>query len=285
VRGEVWAAKEEFDKAIADCNEAIRLQPTLTAAYVSRSNVWMAKGEFDKAITDYTTIIKSLPNDPENYCHRGSAGRRKGNFREAKADYEKASKINPRFACAYNNLAWMQATCPDVRFRNGKEAALNARKAYKLGGGDYLAFLDTLAAACAETGDFQKAREWEAKAIEIDSDEKRKQRFRARMELYKQGKPCRDEPKMWQDLRVALVDMATAGKHEELKMALPNLRSDPIIADGDDCVTIGKWKVNVKNRTFVILVDAGPIFAEYSGVFTQGKDGAWQAKITSEKHN
>ena len=58
----------------------------------------------------------------------------------------------------------------------------------------------TLAAAYAESGDFEKAKEWEAKAIEMATTDrsvtdKDKQEMRDRLELYKQGKPYREEPK------------------------------------------------------------------------------------------
>ncbi len=52
--------------------------------------------------------------------------------------------------------------------------------------------MDTLAAAYAESGDFEEAKQWEAKVIEIAPDWKE---FRSRLELYKQGKPYREEPK------------------------------------------------------------------------------------------
>ena len=64
-----------------------------------------------------------------------------------------------------------------------------------------------------------------------------------------------------------------AGKHEELKMALRNLRSDPIIADDDDWISIGKWHVNLKDRTFVVSVDAGPIFADTAAFSAKEKMG------------
>ena len=39
-RGYSWYAKNEYDKAIADYNEAIRLDPKFALAYVDRGIVW-----------------------------------------------------------------------------------------------------------------------------------------------------------------------------------------------------------------------------------------------------
>ena len=52
--------------------------------------------------------------------------------------------------------------------------------------------LDTLAAAYAESGDFDSAAKWQAKAIELESDEKEKADFQARLQLYKDKKPFRE---------------------------------------------------------------------------------------------
>ena len=55
------------------------------------------------------------------------------------------------------------ATCPDDKYRDGKKAVENASKAYQLDDGKHWHCLGTLAAAYAESGDFEKAKEWEAK--------------------------------------------------------------------------------------------------------------------------
>jgi hypothetical protein len=55
-------------------------------------------------------------------------------------------------------------------------------------------YFDTLAAACAEAGEFDEALKWEAKAVDGTTDEKEKVRFQSRLDLYKAGKRYRDEP-------------------------------------------------------------------------------------------
>jgi len=52
-----------------------------------------------------------------------------------------------------------------------------------------------IAAAYAESGDFEHAKEWEEKAIGMAPDENSKQDCRSRLELYKQGKPFHEEPR------------------------------------------------------------------------------------------
>jgi hypothetical protein len=85
--------------------------------------------------------------------------------------------------------------------------------------------------------------------------------------------------------RRALIKLVEASDREELKMALLALRSDTITEVAADSIEIGRWRCNLKSKTFCVDVDAGSIFAEYCGVFSLTGDGQWQAKITSESHN
>jgi tetratricopeptide (TPR) repeat protein len=63
-RGYVWQAKGEYDKVIADYNEAIRLDPKLVRAFVNRGSAWLIKGDNDKAIADYDEAIRLDPKTP-----------------------------------------------------------------------------------------------------------------------------------------------------------------------------------------------------------------------------
>jgi hypothetical protein len=54
--------------------------------------------------------------------------------------------------------------------------------------------LDTLSAAYAETKDFAKAVEWQTKVVAGAMAADRPQ-FQARLDLYRSGKPYRDEQK------------------------------------------------------------------------------------------
>ena len=62
-RGLAWHQKREYDKAIADYDEAIKLDPKNALAYSNRGDAWRMKGEYDKAIADYGEAIKL---DPKN---------------------------------------------------------------------------------------------------------------------------------------------------------------------------------------------------------------------------
>jgi tetratricopeptide (TPR) repeat protein len=100
-----------------------------------------------------------------------------------------------KFPHFFNALAWLLATCPDDKYRNGEKAVEYATKACELDGGKSANLHDTLAAAFAEIGDFDRACAWQEKAIELLSSEKEKQDFRTRLKLFEQGRPHREKLK------------------------------------------------------------------------------------------
>jgi nucleotide-binding universal stress UspA family protein len=101
--------------------------------------------------------------------------------------------VNPRDAGAYNSYAWLLATCPDDRLRDGKKGVAFARKACELWGWEDPSGLDTLAAAYAEDGQFDEAVKWQKRALEVLGYSGRQgEAARLRLELYQAGRPYRD---------------------------------------------------------------------------------------------
>ena len=112
-------------------------------------------------------------------------------YGRAIADYDRAIRLDPNDARAHNSRAWIQATCPDAKFRDGKTAVESATKACELSGWKAPSHIDTLAAAYAEAGGFDAAVKWQSRAIELASDPKEKDDDRTRLELYRAKKPYR----------------------------------------------------------------------------------------------
>jgi tetratricopeptide (TPR) repeat protein len=187
-RGAVWACKREDEKAISDYTEAIRLDPRLTEAYRGRGSAWQRLSEHDKALADFTEAIRLDPNGT-TYTHRGTVWKAKGEYAEAIADYTEAISLYPNLAFPYDGIARIMATCPDAVHRDGRRAVRHATKACDLSYRRY-PFIDTLASAYAEAGDFEQAILCQQEAIKRAPEED-KDACRSRLELYRQRKPYR----------------------------------------------------------------------------------------------
>jgi tetratricopeptide (TPR) repeat protein len=192
-RGHAWQAKGELDHAIADFDEALRLDPGNVQALFNRGLVWQSKGELDHAIADFDEAIRLDPKDASAYSNRGHVRKLKAEFDLALADYDAAIGIDPQDPAPYNNRAWIRATCPDPRYRNGSLAVASATRACELTGWKNADDVDTLAAACAEAGDFVAAVKWQETALGLYTDEAARKEGRAHLELYLANKPYREE--------------------------------------------------------------------------------------------
>jgi tetratricopeptide (TPR) repeat protein len=193
-RGITWSKQGEHDKAIADFNEAIELDPKNASAFHNRGNAWSNKQQHDQAIADYTAAIRLDPKDAAAYSNRGIEWGSKGEYDKAIADFNAAIQLDPQLSAFRNRRAWLESTCPDAKYRDGKKAVEDATRVCELDGWDHWNHVDTLAAAYAEAGDFPNAVKWEEKAIEL-TPEKEKAKRRSRLDLYKAGKPYRQEVK------------------------------------------------------------------------------------------
>jgi tetratricopeptide (TPR) repeat protein len=193
-RGIYYSDTGEFDKAIADFSQAIRFNPR-SMTFHGRAKAYENSEKFDKAIADYDRVIRFATKDANDYPVRGHAYFKKGNYKAALSDFEKAVQLSPNNANALSGLAWLRATCPDASLRNGKEAIPMSMRACELTGWKEPAAISTLAAAYAETGDFDKAVKYQTQGMKMNSEYGRVDKeTREDLALYQAGKPARTEP-------------------------------------------------------------------------------------------
>lgn len=192
--GRIRQDQGDLDGALDDLNEAIHLDPTHACFYNDRGGVWQEKGWLNKAIADFDEAIRLDPTNPTHFMKRGSAADEKGDFGMALADYSEVIRLDPQNGEAYLNRAWLRATCSDRRFRDGRKAIEDAKNANHLTPGDKCWIYDTLAAAHAEAGEFDKAIYFQKLALRLAPKAKR-EGFQDRLELYEARKPHREKPK------------------------------------------------------------------------------------------
>jgi hypothetical protein len=88
-------------------------------------------------------------------------------------------------------LAWVLATSPDAKLRNGRRAIELATAACKVTDYKFAYILSTLAAAYAETGDFAAAVKWSSKAVQV-GDKEHDDSLKKELESYQAKKPWRE---------------------------------------------------------------------------------------------
>jgi Flp pilus assembly protein TadD len=94
---------KNYDRAIADCNEALRVDPKHMNAFLNRGLAYAAKRNYSQAIADYDQAIRLDPKSASAFVARGKIHSEKREFAEAIADYGHAIELNPELAVAYGN--------------------------------------------------------------------------------------------------------------------------------------------------------------------------------------
>ncbi|WP_129125908.1 tetratricopeptide repeat protein [Geomonas oryzae] len=100
VRGYAYNMKNEFDKALNDCNKAISIDASLCNVYKNRGLAYAGMGEYDKAIDQFNKSIMLNSNYPLSYLGRGDTYMKLGKVDSALADYKKACELGDKMACS-----------------------------------------------------------------------------------------------------------------------------------------------------------------------------------------
>ena len=166
-RGWTLYKTDKLDEAIYDFDKAIRFAPNLSIVFNNRGVCYHDQGEYKSALKDLNRAVALNSGSAVAYTNRGTTQMALKNYKKAKYDLSKAVKLAPKLADASNALGWFLATCPDQQFRDGKAAVTHAMKACENSQWKDWSYIDTLAAANAESGNFDKAIEMANKAIEI----------------------------------------------------------------------------------------------------------------------
>jgi len=156
--------------------------PAEVQAHLEDAKRLLGRREWAQAGAVLEQVIARVPDYAPAYNYLGAVAARTGRPSEAIRFYEEAIKFDPRFAPAWNNLAWLLATVEDEVYRDPLRAVASALKAVELTGSSNADMLDTLAEAYFATGRFRDAVEAEQKALGAAGGDK--EHFRRQLERF-----------------------------------------------------------------------------------------------------
>jgi tetratricopeptide (TPR) repeat protein len=193
--GNVLAREGRLDEAITHLRKAAELRPDYPDAHYNLGTALFKKGDLDGAIAEWRAALSIQPYDAGVHTNLGNALVQKGLIREAADHYQKALQSEPSSILPLNNLAWLMSAGPDDSIRNDAVALQLAKKANDLSNNDNAVFVRTLAAAYAQSGQFDQAIETARRASALarsHGEQDLVQELAQDVDLYQTRQPLRD---------------------------------------------------------------------------------------------
>jgi tetratricopeptide (TPR) repeat protein len=200
-RGYAYEKIENYNKAIKDYTKAIEYKDGNGFTYYCRANAYAAKKDFTKALSDLGKSIQCDKKEGKKDSHlsfklRANIYISLGMYKHAIKDFKSMAKDAKNWD-GLPKLAEVYATCRNPKYRDGKKAVyyalkaieqINKKKKKQKGSRKvHPYYLDLLAAAYAQDGQFKKAIECEEQAISEEKHRKTKKVYQERLKLYSQG--------------------------------------------------------------------------------------------------
>lgn len=184
----VYEAARALPPAIAAYERALRLDPDLDDVRHRLGVALCREGRLPEGIDHLRRAARARPGDAAIRGNLARALGQAGRHAEAAGILETLLRNGNDDVDVLNLLAWLRATCPDPAVRDGAEALRLIEPACRSSSYGDPRLLDTLAAAHAETGNFEEAVRYAQRAIDLVPATPARA---ARLELYQAGRPYR----------------------------------------------------------------------------------------------
>jgi len=194
--GDILLDAHKTDQAIPKFQSALTLDHTLEIARLELGRAFIAQNRLTDAAEEIKTALHDQPKSAEAHNLLARVFILQGKPVEAEAEYRASLSLQANQMETLNSLAWMLATHPRAEIRRGAEAVQLARRACGLARGGEPVLLGTLAAALAETGDFDKAVEAATQAHDLALAQGRKPLADTSLQLanlFRAHKPYREK--------------------------------------------------------------------------------------------
>lgn len=164
-RGNAYIQQGDYDRAIKDYDEAIRLKADDARAFNNRGNAYYGKGDYQRAIQDYDQAIRLRADDAMTFHNRGNAYFRQRDYDHAIQDYDQAIRLRANDAQAFNDRGNAYAGKGDF-----DRAVQDYSEAIHLAA-DYAKAFQNRGSAYLKKGDYDRAMKDFDQAIRLKPDD------------------------------------------------------------------------------------------------------------------
>jgi tetratricopeptide (TPR) repeat protein len=164
-RGKEYFNKGDWDGAIREFTQAIRINPNYTEAYNQRGLAYEKKKEWDQMLADYTAANRLNPNEPRYVMNIGVYYSKTGDYERAITQFNEAIRMKPDYAFAYFNRGDAYRTLRDY-----DKAIADCDTAIRLDPNNKLAY-GTRGEAYRMKGNYTQALNDLNKAISLDAND------------------------------------------------------------------------------------------------------------------
>lgn len=191
----LFAKMGDHDRCLTTLTQAIRHHPRLADLYSNRAKAYAASGNWDQAVSDYRKATEIAPLNPSFRFYLAHALGKTGQRKESRELYVSSVQQWPEWPLQAATNAWKMSTSPNARERTDFWPMCLAEQAVEALGENSPAFLDMLAAACAQCSEFDRARETAlraARSAESSQQNQFAEEIRRRADLYSKQQPYRE---------------------------------------------------------------------------------------------
>jgi tetratricopeptide (TPR) repeat protein len=193
--GNALLHKGQIEEAIGHLRKAVELNPKNVVAENNFGYALLQKGRVEESFAHLQRALEIDPGYTAAHFNLANTLLQMGRVDEAVSHLQKVLITNPNDSEAQKNMAWVLATWPEARIRDGAKAVELAERANQMTEGRNPIIGATLAAAYAEAGRFPEAIRTAETALQLATDSGNAALaagIRTHLELYRSGNPFRD---------------------------------------------------------------------------------------------
>jgi tetratricopeptide (TPR) repeat protein len=127
-RGIARVGKGDYDLALRDYDQSIKLYPTFAKAFNNRGVAYEKKGDLDRALNDFNVAINMSHDYAAAFANRGQLFEKRQDYVRALGDFSEAIRIQPTLASLWNERCWIQVITGAVQ-----DALPDCNEAIRLG--------------------------------------------------------------------------------------------------------------------------------------------------------